>query len=107
MRNKSPASKNPFVELDSLYAAQTGVRKNTLITNAIRSFPSSGAVKFAVTMTLLPHQLLILPRNYVFSITNGDEFTRNGLQAYSDEMVLYVSSYLSMTLSICLSVFTY
>lgn len=93
MRNTSPASKNPFLELDSLYAAKTGVRKNLLVVNADKDLLANEAVNYSVTFTLLPHQILVLPNSYLSKITNTTELTNIGLQGYTSATLLYVPTF--------------
>jgi hypothetical protein len=88
MRNISPASKNPFLELDSLYSAQTEVRKNTLVKNASKEVLDDQAISYDVTWTLLPHQILILPLPYLSQITNGSALSKKGLQVYDKTLLM-------------------
>ena len=68
LKNLKPAETNPFFEFARQYSQRVDARLGVVM-------PQSGQdlenLKFDVTLTLLPHQVFIMPLLYLTRLTNG------------------------------------
>jgi hypothetical protein len=67
-----PTSRNVFALFNRYYKKQAHLRKDSFIsTTKLRRIKDLSS-KFAVTFVLLPHQILILPKEYLSKIDEKD-----------------------------------
>jgi hypothetical protein len=84
LKNLKPAETNPFFEFARQYSQRVDARLDVVM-------PQSGQdlenLKFDVTLTLLPHQVFIMPLLYLTRLTNGAAIHAMGIIRQTEHLI--------------------
>jgi hypothetical protein len=84
VKNIKPADANPFEAFSRLYCDTTNVYKETFLTDLVTGV-KDGAPSFEFTLTILPHQIFIMPRPYIDRLKNDVELVAKGIRVYDND----------------------
>jgi hypothetical protein len=84
VKNIKPADANPFEAFSRLYCDTTNVHKETLLTD-LETGVKDGAPSFEFTLTILPHQIFIMPQLYIDRLKNDVELVAKGIRVYNND----------------------
>ena len=86
-RTLADVERDFFKGFQTIHNRKSIHQKNNFITGTTSTKNKEDIVEETVQIRLMPHQVFIFPKTWIFRITNGDELTTAGLSYYDDEHI--------------------